>query len=205
MTGDPPPSTRRWVSRAGEKLDHALSEFSLEVTGLDCADFGCSTGGFTDCLLQHGALSVIAVDTAYGVLDWKLRQDERVLVRERTNVLHAEPPDGGVDLVVIDVGWTPQAKVLPVAAGWLAEGGRVITLIKPHYEVSAESRGRGPARLEDVQAHEAFDRAIALMPEMGWLVQARATSPIRGAKSSKGKKGAGNLEFLALLERLPGG
>ena len=106
---------------------------------------------------------------------------------------------------MIDVGWTPQAKVLPIAAGWLAPGGRVISLIKPHYELSAESRGRGPARLEDDQAHEAFDRTIAMMPGWGWKVYAKVTSPIRGAKSSKGKKGAGNLEFLALLEPLSGG
>ncbi|MEE2907185.1 MAG: SAM-dependent methyltransferase [Planctomycetota bacterium] len=202
MADDPSPSTRKWVSRAGEKLDHALDSFSMDVTGLRCADFGCSTGGFTDCLLQRGAAGVIAVDTGYGVLDWSLRQDDRVEVRERSNVLHATPPDTLVDLVVIDVGWTPQAKVLPVAANWIRVGGRVISLIKPHYEHSADTRGRGPARLEDEQAHEAFQQTLAKMPDWGWQVLAHTPSPLRGAKSGKGRKGAGNLEFLALIEPL---
>lgn len=205
MPGDPSPSSRQWVSRAGEKLDHALKTFSMDVTGLRCADFGCSTGGFTDCLIQHGAAHVIALDTGYGVLDWSLRQDDRVEVRERSNVLHATPPDDRVDLVVIDVGWTPQAKVLPVAANWILTGGHVISLIKPHYEHSVDARGRGPARLEDDQASETFQKTLAKMPDWGWRVMAHTPSPIRGAKSGKGRKGAGNLEFLALIERLSEG
>ena len=203
MTNEPSPPSRRWVSRAGEKLDHALREFQVDVTGLRCADFGCSTGGFPDCLLQHGATQVISVDTAYGVLDWTLRQDDRVEVRERTNVMHAEPPEDLVDLIVIDTGWAPQARVLPVAAQWLATGGRVISLIKPHYERSAESRGGRGGTLSDEEAHEVLDRTLESLPGMGWTVLARTTSPIRGAKSSRKKKSAGNLEFLALLEPLP--
>ncbi|MCH2152930.1 MAG: hypothetical protein MK089_06270 [Phycisphaerales bacterium] len=116
-------SSRQWVSRAGAKLDHALNTFDFTAQGKRCADFGCSTGGFTDCLLQHGAREVVSLDTGYGILDWKLRQDDRVEVRERTNVLHATLPDEPVDLVVIDVGWTPQSKVLPVARQWLASEG----------------------------------------------------------------------------------
>ena len=192
---------KRWVSRAGEKLDHALRIFDLDVTGRRCADFGCSTGGFTDCLLQHGATEVIAVDTGYGVLDWSLRQDPRVVVRERTNVLHADPPDSGVELLVIDVGWTPQARVLPAAELWLAPEGRVVSLIKPHYERSSRPGRSQPLRgqLDDVEAHAVLEETLQGLPEIGWDVLGETCSPIRGAKSGKGKSGAGNLEFLALL------
>jgi len=177
----------------------------LDVSRLRCADFGCSTGGFTDCLLKRGAANVIALDTGYGVLDWSLRQDDRVDVRERTNVLHATPPEEHVDLVVIDVGWTPQARVLPVAADWIGPGGRVISLVKPHYEISAETRGRGPTRLEDSVAQAAFEDTLSRMPGLGWEVVAHTPSPIRGAKSGKGKKGAGNLEFLAMIQPISAG
>ena len=204
MSDDQTPSGKKWVSRAGEKLDHALTSFSVDVTGLRCADFGCSTGGFTDCLLQRGAASVIAVDTGYGVLDWSLRQNDQVDVRERSNVLHATPPDEPVDLVVIDVGWTPQARVLPIAAQWISQSGRVISLIKPHYERSADTRGRGPTRLEDDDARAAFEDTLSRMPEWGWKVLAHTPSPIRGAKSGKGRKGAGNLEFLAMIQPFSG-
>ena len=113
-------SERRFVSRAGEKLEHALKTFDLSVAGLRCADFGCNVGGFTDCMLQRDAGHVLAIDTGYGVLAWKLRSDERVTVMERTNALHADPPAQGVDLVVIDLAWTPQRLALPAARPWLA-------------------------------------------------------------------------------------
>src|SRR5271167_690382 len=95
----------QFASRAGLKLDSALNVFSISVTGKICADLGCSTGGFTDCLLQHGASRVFAIDTGYGVLDWKLRKDPRVVVMERTNAMHVTLP-GPVELITIDVGWT---------------------------------------------------------------------------------------------------
>src|SRR5438034_4090953 len=103
-----------FVSRAGQKLEHALSIFGVDVTGFVCADLGCSTGGFTDCLLQRGAAKVYAVDTGYGVLDWKLRTNERVVVMERTNAMHVTLPEP-VDLVTIDVAWTKQRHILPAA------------------------------------------------------------------------------------------
>ncbi len=112
-------SDTTYASRGGQKLRHALDEFHVDVTGLACADLGCSTGGFTDCLLQAGAAKVFAVDTAYGELAWKLRKDPRVVVMERTNALHAPPPEDRVDLVVVDLGWTPQKAVIPVALKWL--------------------------------------------------------------------------------------
>src|SRR5882724_12381661 len=98
---------RRFVSRAGEKLDHALGTFGLDVTGFTCADFGANAGGFTDCMLQRGAGKVYAVDTGYGALEWKLRKDARVVVMERTNAMHVDLPEK-VDLVAVDVAWTKQ-------------------------------------------------------------------------------------------------
>src|SRR3569832_1511543 len=117
---------RSFVSRAGQKFDYALEYFLFDVTGLICADLGCSTGGFTDCLLQRGAVKVYAIDTGYGVIDWKLRRDRRVVVLERTNAMHVtlEEP---VDLATIDVAWTRQRNILPAAAGLLKPDGRVIT------------------------------------------------------------------------------
>ena len=133
MPGPDPASP--FVSRAGLKLAHALDEFGIDVTGLICADFGCNIGGFTDCLLQRGAKLVYAIDTGYGTLAWKLRSDSRVIVMERTNALHAPPPaeekrgrepfsEKGsrplfCDLVVIDLGWTPQRLAVPAALRWL--------------------------------------------------------------------------------------
>jgi predicted rRNA methylase YqxC with S4 and FtsJ domains len=115
-----------FVSRGGLKLRHALDAFAEHVdpAGLCCADLGCSTGGFTDCLLRAGAARVFAVDTAYGELAWTLRNDDRVVVLERSNALHVEVPGevterGGVDLVVIDLGWTPQSKAIPAALRWI--------------------------------------------------------------------------------------
>ncbi|MDX2148723.1 MAG: SAM-dependent methyltransferase [Planctomycetota bacterium] len=132
-----------FVSRGGVKLRHALDAFTIDARGLVCADLGASTGGFTDCLLQAGVARVHALDTAYGELAWKLRNDPRVVVRERTNALYAEPPAEGVALVVVDLGWTPQRLVVPAALRWLAPGGRIISLIKPHYERSDRERAAG--------------------------------------------------------------
>ena len=128
-----------FVSRAGLKLEHALQTFNFDVTNLTCADLGCNVGGFTDCLLQRGASHVHAVDTGYGTLAWKLRSDPRVETLERTNALHIEPPTH-VDLVTIDLGWTPQKLALPAGLKWMTSG-HIITLVKPHYELSeAEKR-----------------------------------------------------------------
>ncbi|MCC6676976.1 MAG: TlyA family rRNA (cytidine-2'-O)-methyltransferase [Phycisphaerales bacterium] len=192
-----------YVSRGGLKLKHALDTFRIDVTGLTCADFGCSTGGFTDCLLQSGAASVHAVDTAYGQLAWKLRQDPRVHVMERTNILHAEPP-GPVELVVADAGWTPQRLLIPAALRWLGPAGRIISLVKPHYEVKelGEALPRGGV-LEEEAAERIAQRTAERLPELGVRVLGLTRSPIRGGATSGGakKKGAGNPEWLVLLER----
>lgn len=194
-----PAPTNRFVSRGGLKLRHAFDAFGLNVAGLLCADLGCSTGGFTDCLLQAGAARVHSVDTGYGVLAWKLRKDPRVVVHERCSALHLAPPEP-VDLVVIDMGWTPQRLCIPAALRWLTPSGsgRVITLIKPHYEdkpLADEHRGILPDRA----AEQVASRVLAALPELGVRVISFSVSPIRGSGAKA--EGQGNLEWLALLER----
>lgn len=198
MAADAP---QKFVSRAGAKLEHALEEFKLDVTGLRCADFGCNVGGFTDCLLQRGAKHVTAIDTGYGALAWKLRQDPRVETRERTNALHAEAPAGGVDLVVLDLAWTPQRLAIPAALKWLAPGGRIITLIKPHYELRDEEKAwldRGFLPHERVPG--VVTRVEAEMPALGATVMGSTQSPLVGGKTSKKAGVPGNIEWLTLLE-----
>ena len=393
---------KKYVSRAGVKLEHALREFGVDVTGLVCADFGCNVGGFTDCLLKHGAAKVYAIDTGYGVLDYRLRTDDRVVVMERVNVLHAEfpredphpqplsrgergvrkdplpkgiregpdskrgrfrspsPPgrgvrgegssehrtaldpkyldfvrklrqeqtdaeqlmwlmlrdrrlldlkfrrqhpvepyvvdfychelrlaielDGGqhnepktrrkdklrtqflenqgirvlrfwdhevlketeavleavcfvvekkredphpqplsqrergerkaalpggeevrgVDLVTIDVGWTRQQHAIPAARKWLPSGGRIITLVKPHYELEADEKKAWlvDGALSVDRAQQIFERVLEELPNLGVEVLASTTSPIRGAKSSRKKKNDGNVEYLVLARKV---
>jgi 23S rRNA (cytidine1920-2'-O)/16S rRNA (cytidine1409-2'-O)-methyltransferase len=122
-----------FASRAGQKLEHALATFAIDVAGKTCADLGSNTGGFTDCMLKRGASKVYAIDTGYGVLDWKLRKDPRVVVMERTNAMHAVLPEP-VSIVTIDVAWTKQQHILPAARRMVSDDGDVISLIKPHYE-----------------------------------------------------------------------
>ncbi len=191
------------MSRGGLKLEHALDAFGVSVQGLACADFGCNVGGFTDCLLQRGARTVYAVDTGYGTLAYPLRRDDRVVTMERTNALHAPPPPDPVDLVTIDLGWTPQRRAIPAALRWLRAEGRIITLVKPHYELTeAERRDKLAAgRLDPADAARIFDRALASMPALGVRVLQHTTSPITGAKSARG--GTGNVEYLAFLSLAP--
>ena len=197
-----------FASRGGLKLDAALAAMGMDVSGLVCADLGCSTGGFVSCLLHRGAAKVYAVDTGYGVLDYTLRQDPRVVVMERSNALHTEPPaelteSGWVDLVTIDLGWTKQDKALAAALKWLKPGGRVITLVKPHYEQPRETptrRGKKQPKPEPLTLEEshAITRrvldAVSSDESLGLNVLGWCDSPIRGAKG-------GNLEQLAWLER----
>jgi|TARA_B100000959_G_scaffold252583_1_gene282777 23S rRNA (cytidine1920-2'-O)/16S rRNA (cytidine1409-2'-O)-methyltransferase len=190
-----------FVSRAGLKLEHILTTFDFDVTGLTCADLGCNVGGFTDCLLQRGASHVFAVDTGYGTLAWKLRSDERVTTLERTNALHVEPPEL-VDLVVIDLGWTPQKLALPAGIKW-TNCGHIITLIKPHYELTKEEKS--VEKVGEGLSENAISRVIArtkiLCQELSLELLGETLSPIRGKKSSK--KGTGNCEYLMLLKTRP--
>ncbi len=189
----PPPSgdlKRSFVSRAGLKLDAALTLFAIDVVGTPCADLGANVGGFTDCLLQHGAAKVFSVDTAYGVLAWILRKDPRVVVMERHNALHLRLPEK-VGLAALDVGWTRQQKILPVAATLLAEGGDVLTLIKPHYESDAARIQRGV--LSQAQSEEVLWRVMEGIDPGTWRIGGVMRSPIEGQK--------GNVEYVAWLSR----
>lgn len=194
---------RPYVGRGALKLEHALGAFALVVRGLTCADFGCNVGGFTDLLLRRGARRVFAVDTGYGALAWSLRNDGRVTVMERTNALHAEPPPETIDLVVIDMGWTPQRLAVPAALRWLTPEphGRIITLIKPHYEVDKEDAKSLLVKgvLPDDMAERIAEQAAARAGEWGAQLLGLTRSPIRGG-AGKGNK-EGNLEWLALLGR----
>jgi 23S rRNA (cytidine1920-2'-O)/16S rRNA (cytidine1409-2'-O)-methyltransferase len=194
MPADP---VHPYVSRGGLKLRHALDHFKLDVTGLRCADLGASTGGFTDCLLQAGAAHVVSVDTAYGQFAWKLRNDPRVTLLERSNALHVEPP-GKVDLVVMDLGWTPQRLAVPAALRWLKPGGRIVSLIKPHYELDAEESREllHNGVLGDEEAAGIVERVLQVMPTLGAGVVGCTRSPIQGSK----EKARGNPEWLALVE-----
>ena len=195
------PDTTPLVSRAGGKLQHALDVFDLDVTGLRCADLGCNVGGFTDCLLRGGAASVISLDTGYGILAWKLRQDPRVEVRERSNAMHAEPPEDGVDLVTLDLGWTPQRHALPAAKQWIKDGGRILSLVKPHYELNEAQRREHlvDGRLSDEVAEAMLLAVLESLDGLGLHAINTTISPIRGGKSSRGK-GKGNREYLLLAE-----
>lgn len=199
----PPDPPCPFVSRGGLKLRHALDQFQLDPAGLTCADLGCSTGGFTDCLLQAGAARVYSVDTAYGQLAWKLRNDPRVTLLERSNALHTEPPASagdGVNLVVIDLGWTKQALAIPAALRWLAPAGRIITLIKPQYEQPGDlpqHHGR-LTPLDDADAERICREVASQLTALGVRVEGLTPSPIRGRKGGTGE-GRGNPEYLALI------
>ncbi|MHC4415393.1 MAG: SAM-dependent methyltransferase [Planctomycetota bacterium] len=195
-----------FVSRAGVKLEHAVCAFGLDISGLACADFGCHVGGFTDCLLRHGAAKVYAVDTGYGVLDYALRTDPRVVVMERTNVLHAPSPTEPVDLVTIDLGWTRQRHAIPTALAWLAPEGRIITLVKPHYELDdAEKASRlVNGVLAPEHAAKVLKEVLASFPGLGADAVATTPSPIEGAKSARRGHGEGNREYLVLAVKKPG-
>ena len=192
-----------YVSRAGLKLEAALDGFELDVAGMRCADLGCHAGGFTDCLLQRGAAAVHAVDTGYGVLDYRLRSDPRVTVMERTNALHCQPPET-VDLVTIDVGWTKQRHVIPAALQWLGgvPGGLIITLVKPHYELDETQRKTllHDGAISHADAATVVERTVAGFEALGARPIAVLISPLSGAKSARGGR-AGNREYLVLARR----
>lgn len=186
MSSDPP--DKPYVSRAGVKLAAALDAFGVEPGGWVCADFGSNVGGFVDCLLRRGAAKVYAIDTGYGVLAWTLRRDARVVVMERKNAMHVSLPEP-VDLVTIDVAWTPQHQILPNAARQLKPGGRIVTLIKPHYEADKSQLHRGILPVES--ARPTLEAVCGQIGELGFIVQQVVDSPIPGS--------GGNREYLALI------
>mgnify|MGYP000188668143 FL=1 len=181
----------RYVSRGGEKLEHALRRFRLEVAGKVAVDIGASTGGFTDCLLQHGAARVYAVDVGYGQLHPRLRRDSRVVVMERVNARYLASLPEPVHLATVDVSFISLTKVLPAVARLLAPGGLVLALFKPQFEARrCEVPRRGVVR--DPQLHATLiGRFAAWAVGEGYRILGLARSPLPGAE--------GNLEFFFLL------
>lgn len=175
-----------FVSRAGEKLLFALTQFDINVEGLTVCDFGSSTGGFVDCLLQKGASKIYSIDTSYGELAWKLRNDPHVVVMERTNAMHVKLPEK-VDLITIDTSWTKQILTVPNAFNNLKKGGQIISLIKPHYEANKKYLEKG--RLKDEYVEEVLEFVKNDIVAVGGKIVKMVESPIVG---EKGK----NREFL---------
>jgi 23S rRNA (cytidine1920-2'-O)/16S rRNA (cytidine1409-2'-O)-methyltransferase len=183
----------RFVSRGGEKLDHALTAFGLDVRGAVALDVGASTGGFTDCLLQRGAAHVFAVDVGYGQLAYRLRMDPRVTVLERTNIrnLEALPGDVRATLATIDVSFISLTKVLGPVARLLEPGSPIVALVKPQFEARREEVRRGGV-VRDPRVHAAVvGRVAAWAVERGFRIRGLTTSPLLGP--------AGNREFFLLL------
>ena len=182
----------KFVSRGGGKLEAAFEAFALNVDGLVCADIGASTGGFTDCLLQHGASKVYAIDVGKGQMDWRLRNDPRVVVREGLNARYLEPRDipEPFQFAVVDVSFISLTLILPPVTKLIEPGGQIVTLIKPQFEAGRDHVGKGGV-VRDPAVHEAV---VARIREFGtqslpleWL--GLCESPLRGP--------AGNIEFLA--------
>ncbi len=181
----------RFVSRGGDKLAGALDDFDLDVTGRVAADVGASTGGFTDCLLQNHVTRVYAIDVGYGQLDYTLRQDERVMVMERTNARYLQQLDEPVNLVVIDASFISLRLLLPAVKGWLASPSDILALIKPQFEAGKDDVGKGGV-VRDSQVHErVLQETLAFTDEQGFM--------LRGLTLSRLKGPAGNIEFLVWL------
>ena len=190
--GDDP--TRRYVGRGGLKLEAALREFQIDVTGLDCLDVGASTGGFTDCLLQHGARKVFAIDVGHNQIDWRLRNDPRVEVREDVNARYLQPDDfpHRFDLAVMDVSFISATKVLPAIVPLLVAGGSIITLIKPQFEVGRGEVGGGGVVRDPAKRARVVEEVNHAARAIGLEVINVIESPIQGAE--------GNVEYLALYK-----
>jgi 23S rRNA (cytidine1920-2'-O)/16S rRNA (cytidine1409-2'-O)-methyltransferase len=186
-----------WVSRGGIKLAHGLSHFGWDVTGVVAIDVGSSTGGFTDVLLTNGARRVYAVDSGTNQLAWKLRQDERVAVLEKTSarILTADQIPEPVDLIVCDASFISLTKVLERPLEFAKPGARLMALIKPQFEAGREEVGKGGV-VRDSAVHERVCREVeAWLMEKGWIVQGITKSPITGPE--------GNVEFLIAASRAP--
>jgi len=194
--GDDP--TSRYVGRGGLKLEKALRDFEIDVNGLDCLDVGASTGGFTDCLLQHGARHVIALDVGHNQIDWRLRTDSRVEVRERVNARYLQPDDFPTrfDLAVMDVSFISATKIMPAIVPLLKPAGRLIILIKPQFEVGRGEVGKGGIVRDPQQHARVIEEVNRAAEQLGLQVKKVIESPIQGAD--------GNVEFLALYDQRAG-
>jgi len=190
----------RYVGRGGLKMEGALQAFALDPSGLEALDIGASTGGFTDCLLQHGASKVYAYDVGTNQLAWKIRIDPRVVVREKFNARYMEPEhlvedgqaDGKVDLIVTDVSFISLSKILPAAFAVLREGGQIVALIKPQFELEKDEVGKGGIVREEALQEKAVEKIRQFVSiELGKKFAKVVDSPITGTD--------GNREFLSLL------
>jgi len=190
----------KFVSRGGHKLEHALDHFQLDVAGMAAVDLGASTGGFTDCLLQHGAARVYAVDVGQGQLAWKLRQDPRVVVMEKTNARNLAPawfppPFHPLDLAVIDCSFISLRKILPPAVALLRPGANIVALIKPQFEAGKAEADKGAGVIRDPEVHRRG------LQELMDFVENQSNAAWRGVTDSPLLGPAGNKEFLALIEK----
>lgn len=185
----------RYVSRGGLKLEKAMKSFTLTLEGKVCADIGASTGGFTDCMLQNGAVKVYSVDVGYGQLDWKLRNDERVVCMERTNaryLTHEEIPDE-LDFASIDVSFISLKLIFPALHGLLRDGGEIACLIKPQFEAGREKVGKKGVVRDPAVHLEVLENFLVHAKESGFTVVDVTYSPIRGPE--------GNIEYLGYLRK----
>lgn len=184
-----------YVSRGGLKLEKAINEFRVELDGKVTADIGASTGGFTDCMLQNGAVKVFAIDVGYGQLDWSLRTDERVINMERTNVRNVTPEDIGelIDLASIDVAFISLEKVLPAVKTMLKPAGEIVALIKPQFEAGREKVGKKGV-VRDPKVHlEVIHNVVDMAREMNFVTRELTFSPVKGPE--------GNIEYLIWLSK----
>ena len=184
-----------YVSRGGLKLEKAIEEWGVSCEGAVCVDMGASTGGFTDCMLQHGARRVYAIDVGYGQLDYKLRTDERVVSMEKTNIRYMDTSliEEPADLISIDVSFISVKHMFPAAAQILSEDGKILCLVKPQFEVGREQVGKGGIVREPEIHEEVIENVIEYAEENGLYPEALSYSPIKGTK--------GNIEYLLLLSR----
>ena len=187
-------AAERYVGRGALKLEGALVHFALDPAGLTCLDVGASTGGFTDCLLQHGAVKVYALDVGHGQLDWKILRDPRVVVMEHCNARHLQAGDlpEKVQLAVADVSFISLTLVLPPVAALLTDGGMIVALIKPQFELSRAEVGRGGVVRDDAARQRAVDKIRDFALRLGWNWGGVVDSPVAGAD--------GNRELLCLLK-----
>lgn len=188
-----------FVSRGGLKLEKAMKQFGITLDGKICMDIGASTGGFTDCMLQNGAAKVYAVDVGHGQLAWKLRQDERVICMERTNIRYVTPEDikEHLDFVSVDVSFISLTKVLPPAKQLLKEDAQMVCLIKPQFEAGREKVGKKGV-VRDANVHlEVIEMVMSYAASIGFEVLHLDFSPVKGPE--------GNIEYLLHLQNLTGG
>lgn len=187
--------TLPYVSRGGLKLEKALAEFDVTVEGKVCTDVGSSTGGFTDCMLQNGAVKVYAIDVGHGQLDWKLRNDERVVCMEKTNIRYVVPEDlqEPADFSSIDVSFISLTKVLLPVYHLLKDDGEVVCLIKPQFEAGREKVGKKGVVRDPAVHEEVIDKVIAYAKSIGYAVRHLEFSPIKGPE--------GNIEYLLHIQK----